>query len=370
MAIIAHLDMDAFFAAVEERENPRWQGKPIVVGADLTAGRGRGVVSTANYAARAYGIHSALPITRAWRLSEAAVKQGKPAAIFLPVNSRLYSAISRRVMMIIRRFVDRIEQVSVDEAYFDISVAGNYIEAKKLTQTIKAEVKEREQLTCSIGIGPNKLIAKIAAGKNKPDGLTVIPPDAVLDFLAPLAVRELPGVGPKTGQQLAKIGINYIRELRRLSAEVVVQRFGKWGEELLQKAYGIGSTTIVEEYEAKSIGEQETFAADTLNAIFINQSLATSAETVMRRMEKTGFQSFRTLVITVRMADFQTRTRSHTLPHPTGDLRILKKEALKLLLPFFDRRANPQMKKIRLVGVRIEKLKMDTILQLSHPSQL
>src|SRR3989344_6219044 len=201
--IIAHLDMDAFFASVEERENPRWQGLPIVVGADPHStgseqGHGRGVVSTANYAARKYGIHSAMPISRAWKLSEEAVRRGEPKAIFLPVNGKLYGQVSEKIMAIIHQFADKVEQASIDECYFALPTE-DYTGAEKTAKQIKAEVETKEQLTCSIGLGPNKLIAKIASGKNKPDGLTIVEPDQVLDFLAPLPVRELPGVGPKTG---------------------------------------------------------------------------------------------------------------------------------------------------------------------------
>ena len=356
MPIIAHLDMDAFFAAVEERENPRWRGKPVVVGADPNGGRGRGVVSTANYAAREYGIHSAMPIRQAWRLSETAIKQGKSPAIFLPGNFRLYGQVSEQVMKIIRQYSPTIEQGSIDEAYFDLTAAGSFEKAEKIVKEIKRAVKQQEHLTCSVGLGPNKLIAKIASGKNKPDGLTNVRPDEVLDFLAPLSIRELPGVGPKTGQRLAKQGVNYIRDLRRLSAEELLKKFGKYGEDLLQKAYGIGSTEIIGEYEAKSIGEQETFMEDTLNARYLHGRLIALAEQVISRFIRSEFQTFRTVVLTVRFSDFQTQTRSHTLKQPANELKLLNSETLKLLLPFLDRRANPKMKPIRLIGVRIEKL--------------
>jgi len=383
--VIAHLDMDAFFASVEERENPRWQGLPIVVGADPHStgsgqGHGRGVVSTANYPARKYGIHSAMPISRAWKLSEEAAARGEPKAIFLPVNGKLYSEVSDKICVVIKSVLEQIyppppastlsasdwragkfapaklERASIDECYFALPTE-NYSLAEKTAKEIKTAVKTKERLTCSIGLGPNKLIAKIASGKNKPDGLTIVEPDQVLDFLAPLLVRELPGVGPKTDQQLAKLKINYIRELRRLDAEQVQKLFGKWGAELLQKAYGIGSTEITEEYETKSIGEQETFMQDTLDSLYINERLAWLATAVIARFKRSEFKTFRTLVLTIRFSDFKTQTRSHTLSTPTSELKILKTEALKLLLPFLDSRANPNKKLIRLIGVRIEKLK-------------
>jgi DNA polymerase IV (DinB-like DNA polymerase) len=198
MRLIGHLDMDAFFAAIEERDEPKLKGRPLVVGADPAGGQGRGVVSTANYPARQYGIHSAMPISRAWKLSEAARRRGLPPAAFVRVSHRKYSEVSRRLMEILRRHAPLVEEASVDEAYFDLSFAGSVDAAVTICRKIKEEIQAREQLTGSIGLGPNKLVAKIASDFRKPDGLTVVTAEQAEDFLAPLPVRKIPGIGPNS----------------------------------------------------------------------------------------------------------------------------------------------------------------------------
>jgi DNA polymerase IV (DinB-like DNA polymerase) len=190
--------MDAFYAAVEERRNPDLRGRPIVVGADPKAGAGRGVVTTASYAARKYGIRSAMPITRAWRLAEAARRRGEPEAVFLRGDRAVYREVSDRIMAIAARGADAFEEASIDEAFLDLSSLGDFERAAVHARAVKAEVVEREGLTCSIGIGPNKLVAKIASDFQKPDGLTVVQPEAVQAFLDPLPIRRIPGIGPKS----------------------------------------------------------------------------------------------------------------------------------------------------------------------------
>jgi len=203
MRIIGHLDMDAFFAAIEERDHPELKGRPLVVGADPAGDLGRGVVSTANYPARAYGIHSAMPISTAWRLAEAARRRGRPATVFVPGSHRKYGQVSARIMAILHQFAPVVEGAGIDEAYFDLSFTGSYDRAADLARQIKAAILAQERLTASIGIGPNKMVAKIASDFQKPDGLTVVTAAEAEDFLAPLAVRKIPGIGPKTEQSLA-----------------------------------------------------------------------------------------------------------------------------------------------------------------------
>lgn len=348
--------MDAFFAAIEERENPRFKGLPIAVGSDPKGGHGRGIVSTANYEARGYGIHSALPITRAWKFSEEAFARGKPRVIFLPVNSRLYSEVSGKIIEILRAHVKILEQASIDEAYLDLSFLGNYQKAEELALKIKREIKEKEKLTASVGIGPNKLIAKIASSKNKPDGLTIITPGKVMNFLRPLSIREIPGIGPKTEALLNRKNIFSVSDLQKMTKAELIKLLDKWGEDLFYKSRGVSDSEVTQEYEIKSIGEQETFEKDTLNLLFINECLAKMADRVIRRMRSDGFESFKTVTLIIRFSDFDTRTRSHTLKTPVNDLTIFRREAMKLLLPFFDKRENPNQKMIRLVGLRIEKL--------------
>ncbi len=356
MRIIGHLDMDAFFAAIEERDHPKLKGLPLVVGADPGGGKGRGVVSTANYPARAYGIHSAMPISRAWKLSEAARRRGQPAAVFVRVNYRRYAEVSERIMAILRRFAPVVEEAGIDEAYFDLSQAGSFAAAREICRQIKAEIRSRENLTASIGLGPNKLIAKIASDFQKPDGLTVVTPEQAEDFLAPLPVRKIPGIGPKTEKLLADLGVKTVQDLKKYSAVELEEMFGKWGPELYERLRGRHESPLVTAWEPKSVGEQETFETDTLDLQFIFTRLWVMCREVWRRLTAEGFKTFRTVVLTVRFADFDTRSRSHTLAEPTESLRTLRFEAMKLFMPFLDRRENPKRKLIRLIGVRVEKL--------------
>ena len=198
MRIIVHADMDAFYAAVEERLNPALRDLPVAVGAYPKEGKGRGVVTTANYMARKYGIRSALPISRAWRFAEAARKRGEPATVFIQPNMALYREVSSRIMQIMQRYTDTFEDASIDEAYLDLSSRENFAAASEYMSLLKAEIRDQEGLGCSVGIAPNKLIAKIASGHQKPDGLTVIEPEMVESFLNSLPIRVIPGIGPKS----------------------------------------------------------------------------------------------------------------------------------------------------------------------------
>lgn len=196
--IVLHVDMDSFFASVEVREHPELKGKPVVVGADSRRGSGRGVVSTCSYEARKYGIHSAMPVSKAYKLC--------PECVFLPVRMDLYKAVSSNVMQILRGFSEKFEQVSVDEAYLVPFDVRSFDDALICAQRIKDEVKQQEEITCSVGIGPNKLIAKISSGFQKPDGLTIVRPEDVRDFLFPLPVSKIPGIGRKTTEVLKVMG--------------------------------------------------------------------------------------------------------------------------------------------------------------------
>ncbi len=356
MRIIAHLDMDAFFAAVEERDNPRFKGLPIVVGSDPEGGRGRGVVSTANYKAREYGIRSALPIGKAWEFSEMARKAGKPPAVFLGGSFEKYSAVSEKIMELVRSKVPQVEQVGVDEAFLDLSFAGSYEKAEALAREIKAEIKREEHLTASVGIGPNKLIAKIASDVQKPDGLTLVREENVEAFLEPMKVRSIPGIGPKTEALLAERGIKKIRDLKHHSRDELEVMLGKHGLDLYEKARGRDDTPVEESDEVKSIGEQETFRTDTRDLTFISERLKDLSEMVWRRFRKRGFKKFRTVVLTVRFQGFITKSRSQTFQKEFGSADELAFEILRMFMPFLDARENPGGKAIRLVGVRVEKL--------------
>lgn len=360
--VVLHIDMDAFFASVEERDKPRLKGRPIVVGSDPEGGKGRGVVSTANYAARAYGIKSAMPISRAWEKSQQAKREGKPEVVFMEPDMKRYAAVSKEIFTYIASRGDVFQSGGIDEGYLELRIADNKLQtvderwehAREVAVKIREWVKKEQGLTCSIGIGPNKLIAKMAAGRQKPDGLTSIKPNDVQEFLDPLSVRELMGVGPKTEQALNKVGIKTIKELRRRSKEFLIEHFGKHGAELYHQSRGIDESPLVTEREAKSISEQMTFDKDTLDPSIVLKAFNEMAKGVSRQVKREGV-FFKTIAIIVRFADFETKTRSHTLKSSTNNARVLETEALQLLMPFFDKRENPKKKKLRLVGVRVEK---------------
>lgn len=356
MRIVVHIDMDAFFASVEERDNRRLAGKPIAVGADPKEGKGRGVVSTANYAARAYGIHSALPISKAWRLSEEARKRGEMPVVFVSPRMRVYEEVSARIRTLVMKRFSAIEQASIDEFYADASVYENFSAVEEACKALQAEIVKKEKLTCSIGIGPNKLIAKIASDRKKPQGLTVVPPDAVLGFLEPLSVRVIPGIGPKTENILQSRKIRSIGELRKLSEDQLVKQFGKHGRDMHARARGEDEAAVEEDREARSVGEQETFEEDVSAPETIVYALQRISMDVFRRLIKDGFKGCHTVVLIVRFDDFTTVNRSHTVKEPfmrESDIRFI---ALQLVAPFFDKRENPQGKRFRLIGVRLEKL--------------
>ena len=362
MSIIVHVDMDAFYAAVEERYNPALRGVPVVVGADPKEGRGRGVVTTANYRARKFGIHSALPISRAWRLAQAARKRGEAETVFIRSNFQLYELVSSRIMQILTRSADAVEEASIDEAYLDVSSLNTFDTALKRMAALKTEIFEKEELGCSVGIGPNKLIAKIASGLNKPEGMTVVTQDEIREFLDPLPIRVIPGVGPKSEAFLHQQNIRRVRELREIPEAKLTEWFGSWGLRLFEKARGLDDSPVSNEWTRKSIGEQETFEQDSRELSVVREQLSGMAERVVAKLRRNEFSGFRTMTLTVRFSDFDTRNRSRTVKNgitidSTEDaLQLIKKEALELLMPFFDARENPRGKAIRLVGLRLEKL--------------
>jgi DNA polymerase IV (archaeal DinB-like DNA polymerase) len=343
MRIVAHVDMDAFYAAVEERCHPDLRGRPIVVGADPKAGKGR-VVTTASYAARKYGIRSAMPISRAWRLAEAARRRGEPGAVFLPGNHRLLLA----------RGADSFEEASIDEAYLDLSSREDFERAEDHARALKAEIGEQE--------GPparwasHRICSWPRSDFKKPDGLTVIRLEEVHSNLDPLPIRVIPGIGPKTEVFLHEKAIRTIADLRSVERERLTEWFGKWGEELWRKSQGISESLVSNEWEPKSIGEQETFEEDTLEAAFILERARELAAAVFRRVLADGFRAFQTVTVTVRFATFVTTSRSHTAQVPLTTPEALDREVLRLLLPFLDARENPKRRLVRLIGVRAEKL--------------
>ena len=356
MRIIAHVDMDAFYASVEARYDPALRDKPVVVGADPKEGRGRGVVEAASYAARRYGIRAAMPISRAWKLSEAARRKGEEPVVFVHGHRKLYVEMSERVMAILAPAGDAFEEASIDEAYLDLSSLGGFEAAVERARALKREIAEREGLTCSVGLGPNKLVAKIASDFRKPDGLTVVLPEEVQAFLDPMSIRVIPGIGPKTEAELNERGIRTVRDLRGLEIAQLAEWFGRWGEDLHARAHGFSDSLVSNEWEPKSVGEQETFEVNTLDPAFILERVRALAGEVFVRLGRQGFRAFRTVTITVRFAHFRTLTRSHTSREAMASEAALYEAATRLFSPFFDQRENPRGTRIRLIGVRVEKL--------------
>jgi DNA polymerase IV (DinB-like DNA polymerase) len=315
---------------------------------------------TANYKARQFGIGSALPISRAWRLAEAARRRGEPATVFLRPDMPHYREVSARIMERLERRADGFEEASIDEAYLDVSSAESFAAARELLTRLKREIRDAEELGCSVGIAPNKLVAKIASGWQKPDGLTVVEPERVIDFLGPLPLRVIPGIGPKSEHFLHEQNLRTVEDLRRIPESVLREWFGKWGARLFEKVRGIDDSEVSNEGTRKSLGEQETFERDTRDQSIVTAHLERMAERIVAKLAAKEFKGFRTVTVTVRFADFQTRNRSRSLKEgiriDADALAQLKAVASKLILPFFDARENPRAKAFRLIGLRVEKL--------------
>jgi DNA polymerase IV (archaeal DinB-like DNA polymerase) len=348
--------MDAFYASVEAQHHPELRERPLVVGADPREGRGRGVVTAASYAARRYGIRSAMPISRAWRLAEAARRRGEPATVFVRDDRALYATVSERVMAIVAAGADAFQKASIDEAYLELSSLGSLAAAVEHARRLKQEVAAREGLTCSIGLGPNKLVAKIASDAQKPDGLTVVAPAEVQAFLDPLPARVIPGVGPKTEAALRARGIRTVADLRAVDAGDLVAWFGRWGADLHTRARGRSDSPVSGQRERKSVGEQETFEVDSLDADHILGRARALAGDVFDRLLRHGFRACRTVTVTVRFQNFLTFSRSRTPDAPLTTADAMAEAATGLVQPFLDERENPRQRKLRLIGVRAEHL--------------
>jgi DNA polymerase IV (DinB-like DNA polymerase) len=341
--IVLHVDMDSFFASVEVRERPELKGLPVVVGSDPKGGKGRGVVSTCSYEARKYGIHSAMPVSQAYKLC--------PDAAFVPVNMKLYAQVSAKVMEIMKGFAEKFQQFSVDEAFLVPVAVSDFEEAAIIALRIKDEILKQERITCSVGVGPNKLIAKVASKFQKPDGLTVIRPEDVQKFLYPLDVSKIPGIGGKTTEALKLMGITRVEELANCDIQRLSERFGKTGLWMKQVSHGLDFSEVKEwEEAAKSISRSGTFEEDTNDPVKIAGFLELLVEGVHRALTRDGFL-FKVVTLKIRYEDFSTYTRSKTVPVWTADIFVIKRISVQLLSEFIGRQ------KIRLVGVGVSRLR-------------
>ena len=341
--IIFHIDMDAFYAAVEIQQRPELKGKPVIIGADPKGGKGRGVVSTASYEARHFGVHSALPISRAYRLC--------PQGIYLPPNMRLYVQVSHQIMDIFRQYTDRIEPISIDEAFLDMSnVILPAEEPKHFAVLIKNQIKKETGLTASIGIAPNKFLAKVASDLNKPDGLTEVIRKQEKEFLAPLPIRKLWGVGIKTEIELKKLAISTIGDIQKMTRERLKKELGKHGEFLWELAQGIDDRPVEMERMAKSVSQERTFETDVEDKSYLLRTLHQCAHRVAESLREDHLAG-KTIQLKLRWKDFTTFTRQKTLSGSTDDSNTIYEIAKKLM-----EESGLLSQKIRLIGVGVSGL--------------
>ena len=335
---IIHVDMDAFYASVEQRDHPELRGKPVIVGADPKAGKGRGVVSAASYEAREFGIHSALPIGQAYRRC--------PHGIFLPVRMRRYQEVSSHLFSIFRRYTDVVEPLSLDEAFLDVTGSLRLFGTPQaIGAQIQRDIWEEEHLNASVGVATTKFVAKVASDLQKPQGFVIVPEGTERAFLHDLPIERLWGAGPKTANRLRRRGYATIGQLASASREDLSAWLGKPGTHFWELANGIDDREVIPGDPAKSIGAETTFDRDTAETSMIHQALLELSKRVGSRLRAEGLQA-RTLTLKFRTAAFHTYTRSLTLREPTDQDSTMYRVALTLLdrLPCANEKA-------RLVGI-------------------
>lgn len=351
---IAHIDMDSYYASAEARRNPAIKDKPVVVGADPKEGKGRGVVISCNYAARRYGLRSAMPISEAWRLC--------PEALYLLPDFDYYESLSNEVMNVIRGRVKLFEQVSIDEAFVDLEgVAGSLDEANAWMLQLKEELRSRTGLTCSIGLAETKSAAKIATDMHKPDGITIIPPGETKKGLAALPISVIPGVGVKTELALKELGLSKVGDLQTMEVDFVKRRLGATGVWLWNVANGL-DVEPVREHELKSLSTERTFEEDTLDWTLVDKMVTELASELANRAQL-AHVIFRKVGVKIRFRGFETHTRESRMATFSNDEKVVSREARSMLREF-------QAKKlpVRLVGLKISELKGEMADQSSMTS--
>ncbi len=339
--IVLHVDMDAFYASVEQRDRPDLRGQPVIVGGQPSD---RGVVAAASYEARQYGIRSAMPTARAVKLC--------PHAQIIRGRMGHYREVSHQLRDAMRSYTPLVEPLSLDEAYLDLTPAVSHFEgAQRLGRELKRRIRADTQLTCSVGIAPNKSVAKLASDHAKPDGFVVVRPEDVDRFLGPMAVGELSGVGTATQAKLRDMGVTTVAELRELSLQRLAEAFGKWGGELYQRARGIDERPVRPDHDPKQLSRETTFAEDRREVEDLLGALDELADEVAADLHAEGRRA-RTVQIKARYADFTTVTRSVTLGEPIDDVGVIR-EAARLL---FQHRVEPGAQGFRLLGVGVGNL--------------
>jgi len=339
---ILHVDMDAFYAAVEQRDRPELRGRPVIVGADP---RGRGVVSAASYEARRYGVHSAMPISRAARLC--------PQGVYLPVDMPKYARVSARLMQVLREFTPLVEPLSLDEAFLDVTASrALFGPAPDIARTIKARIRAELDLTASAGVAPNKFLAKIASDLRKPDGLVEVRHGEEAGFLRDLSIARLWGVGPAAEAELARLGVRTIGQLAATPRSVLVARFGASGAHLLELARGRDDRSVEPWDDPKSVGAEETFERDTEDLDRLRGTLLRQADRVASELRDEGLRG-RTVTLKLRLADFHTLTRRDTTAAPTADGAEIFHRAWAAFTRL------PRSQPIRLIGISVSGLMRD-----------
>ena len=352
---ILHVDLDAFYASVEVRENPALAGRPVVVGADPRGGRGRGVVAAASYEARAFGIHSAMPISHAWRRC--------PQAAYLRPRMRLYAEVSRRFMAVLARYTDLVEPLSIDEAFLDVTASrALFGDGAAIAARIKREVRDAEGLTASVGVAPSKFLAKIASDLRKPDGLVVVAPEAVMAFLDELPVQRLWGAGPRAMAGFRVLGAATIGAVARLPRQRLIDTFGEsLGAHFHALAQGEDARAVVPDHQRKSVGRETTFIEDVRDRAVVRRTLLELVEEVSRRLRRAGLRG-QVVHIKLRSADFTTLTRQESLAAPADTTDAIWPIAERLLA-----KADRGEQAIRLVGVSLSHFDGEPQLALFDP---
>ena len=344
---ILHVDMDAFYASVEERDQPELRGQPVIVGGIA----GRGVVCAASYEARKYGVHSAMPTATARRLC--------PHGVFLPVRMKHYAQISRQIRDIFFAFTPLVEPLSLDEAFLDVrGCDGMFGQAPEIARQIKARIQAETGLTASVGMAPNKFLAKLASDHGKPDGFVVLPPERVTEFLTPLPVGRIWGVGAKGEKRLHALGIRTIGQLAALPERILTDHFGKAGRQMWQLAHGQDDRLVVPDREAKSISTETTFAQDIGDRDILRVYLLDLVDHLASRLRHEGLHG-RTIELKIRSSDFRTRNRSASLAEPTNLTDVLWQAAIEL----FERSLSRELLPVRLLGVGAARLARDPVVQ-------
>jgi nucleotidyltransferase/DNA polymerase involved in DNA repair len=348
---ILHVDMDAFYASVEQRDHPEFRGRPVIVGADPKGGRGRGVVAACSYEARTFGVRSALPISQAWRLC--------PEGVYVRPRMNRYTEASREIMGVLRRFTDLVEPLSLDEAFLDVTGSrALFGTPSEIARTVKKQIREATGLAASAGAAPNKFIAKIASDIGKPDGLVIVEPGNAEAFLSPLPISRLWGVGPKTAERLRALGFDTIGQIRNAPPGALAP-LGDLGEHLKQLSHGLDDRPVIPDREPKSIGNETTFEEDTRDRDLLIRTMRGLSEQVGRRLRRASYRA-RKIAIKVRYADFETHTRQTTAAKPVRTDEDIAQLAVDLLGHF------PLDRKIRLIGVSAG----DLMRESDDPAQL